>query len=481
MFTSLRARLWLTYAIIILLILSILGLGIFIYVIRNPVIDRRAIQKLDVSLTIIQRQLNDRNLSLRQSQEYLNRISESLSIRLLLFSPERKLLLDSETQGSTIQWPTSDLSLPKQGRINDLDGDTWLYTSWSTTKGDILVLAVPRLGGIQLLRSEQLRQILRDDFLPTFFRAGLVAFILAIIFAAWMGSWITAPLKNIEAASKAVAGGEFRLIPVEGPDEVKALAGSYNEMVKRVQSTQQSQRDFVANVSHELKTPLTSIQGFSQAIQDGTVNSEKSLQKAAGIINTEADRMYRLVVDLLDLARFDAGTISLDRTAIDLKELLTHVAEQLIPQASRAYVHLKLDVESIPLCIGDNDRLAQVFTNLVDNAIKHTPQEGIVRVNAWSEGGHARIQVMDSGDGIQEEHQSRIFERFYKIDKSRKKGEEPGTGLGLAIAQQIVQAHDGWLTVESTVGVGSIFEVTIPVVKDDDLTVAVERKEPDPS
>lgn len=481
MFTSLRARLWLTYAIIILLILSILGLGVFVYVIRNPVIDRRAIQKLDVSLTIIQKQLNERSLSLRQSPEYLNRISESLSIRLMLFSPERKLILDTEPQEPIIQWPNSDLSLPKQGRINDQDGNTWLYTSWSTTKGDTLVLVIPRLGGIQLLRSEQLRQILRDDFLPNFFRAGLIAFVLAILFAAWMGSWITAPLKKIEVASKAVAGGKFLQIPVEGPDEVKALAGSYNEMVHRVQSTQQSQRDFVANVSHELKTPLTSIQGFSQAIQDGTVNSEQALQKAAGIINTEADRMYRLVVDLLDLARFDAGTISLDQTVLNLKELLTHVTEQLIPQASRAQVHLKLDVESMPTCIGDNDRLAQVFTNLVDNAIKHTPPEGIVRVNAWSESGLARIQVMDSGDGIQKEHLPRIFERFYKIDKSRKKDREPGTGLGLAIAQQIVNAHDGWLSVESTVGVGSIFEVVIPVVKNNAATVPIGHEELKPS
>jgi len=477
MFTSLRARLWLTYAIIILLILSILGLGVFVYVIRNPVIDRRAIQKLDVSLTIIRRQLIDRSLPLSESQEYLNRISESLSIRLMLFSPERKLILDTEPQESTIQWPNSDLSPPKQGRINDQDGNTWLYTSWSTIKGDTLVLVIPRLGGIQLLRSEKLRQILRDDFFPNFFRAGLIAFILAILFAAWMGSWITAPLKKIEVASNAVTGGKFLQIPVEGPDEVKALAGSYNEMVHRVQSTQQSQRDFVANVSHELKTPLTSIQGFSQAIQDGTVNSEQALQKAAGIINTEADRMYRLVVDLLDLARFDAGTIRLDQTVLNLKELLTHVTEQLIPQASRAQVHLKLDVESMPTCIGDNDRLAQVFTNLVDNAIKHTSPEGIVRVNAWSESGLARIQVMDSGDGIQKEHLSRIFERFYKIDKSRKKDGEPGTGLGLAIAQQIVNAHDGWLSVESTVGVGSIFEVVIPVVKNNTATVPVEHEE----
>jgi len=480
MFNSLRARLWLTYAVIILLILSILGLGLFIYVIRNPIIDRQAIQRLDIALSFIQRQLNDRTFLLRQNQEYIKRISESLSIRLLMFNQDNELLLDTEPEESSILWPDNDQESQLRRRINDLDGKTWLYVSWVTPKGDILVLTSPRQGGIQLLRSPLLRQILRDDFLPPFFRAGLTAFVLAIIFAAWMGSWITAPLKEIEAASAAVAGGEFRQITLQGPDEVKTLAESYNEMVNRVQTTQQSQRDFVANVSHELKTPLTSIQGFSQAILDGTVDSEQSFKKAAGIIKTESDRMYRLVVDLLDLAGLDAGTIVLDRRALDLNKILTGVVDQLIPQAAEARVHLSLDVEPMPTCVGDEDRLAQVFTNLVDNAIKNTPAEEIVQINAWNEEKFARIQISNSGEGIEEEHLTRIFERFYKIDKSRKKDGDVGTGLGLAIAKQIVQAHGGKIFVKSTVGVGSVFEVMIPVVNSDDSTVSTSREEPDP-
>ncbi|MCD4802179.1 MAG: HAMP domain-containing histidine kinase [Anaerolineales bacterium] len=479
MFNSLRARLWLTYAIIILLILSILGLGLLIYVIRNPIIDRQAIQRLDIALSFIQRQLNDRSLSLKQNQEYYNRVSESLTIRLLLFDQENKLLHDTESEEPSILWPVNDQKPPTQGRINDLDGKTWLYVSWLTPNGDTLMLAAPRRGGIQLLRSPQLRQILKDDFLPAFYRAGLVAFVLAMVFAAWLGSWITAPLKEIEAASEAVASGEFRQISIQGPDEVKTLAGSYNEMVNRVQTTQQSQRDFVANVSHELKTPLTSIQGFSQAILDGTVDSEKSLQKAAGIIKSESDRMYRLVIDLLDLARFDAGTIVLDRLALDLNKILSGVVDQLIPQAAEARVHLTLDVEPMPTCVGDEDRLAQVFTNLVDNAIKNTPAEEIVHINAWHEEMFARIQIRDSGEGIEEEHLTRIFERFYKIDKSRKKDGKPGTGLGLAIANQIAQAHGGEIFVKSTVGVGSVFEVVLPVVNPDDSTIAINREESD--
>ncbi|MCD6426423.1 MAG: HAMP domain-containing protein [Anaerolineales bacterium] len=475
MFTSLRARLWLTYAIIILLILSILGIGIFVYVIRNPLIDRQALGRLDAALAIIQRQINERSILPRDFQQYLNRISESLDIRLILFNSERETLLDSEPDSPAIIWPSDEISPQAKGQIDDQDGKTWLYSSWVMPKRDLLVLILPRQGGLQLLRSPQLRETLREDFLPAFLRAGLVAFLLAVVFAAWMGSWITSPLQDIEQASRNISNGEYQQIPLQGPDEVQALAGAYNEMIDQVRASQQSQRDFVANVSHELKTPLTSIQGFSQAMLDGTVESGPALTKAAGIIKTEADRMYRLVVDLLDLARFDAGTVVLDRQALDLSILLTHVVNQLIPQAAEARVKLSLDVDPLPTCVGDEDRLAQVFTNLVDNAIKHTPENGFVKMIARSDAGLARIEIIDSGKGIPEDHLDRIFERFYKVDGSRKKEAKPGTGLGLAIAQQIVQAHDGTIAVRSTFGEGSVFEVTIPVVKADDQTILMEK------
>jgi len=474
MYTSLRARLWLTYAILILLILSILGIGIFVYIIRRPLIDRQALGRLDAALTVIQRQINERSILPREYQQYLNRISDSLAIRLILFNSEKDTILDSEPESPAIIWTNDDLSLQMKGQIDDMDGKTWLYSSWVMPKGDLLVLVLPRQGGLQLLRSPQLRETLREDFLPSFLRAGLVAFVLAVIFAAWMGNWIVKPLQTIEEASRNLSNGEYQQIPLQGPDEVQALAGAYNEMIDQVQASQQSQRDFVANVSHELKTPLTSIQGFSQAMLDGTVDSGPALTKAAGIIKTEADRMYRLVVDLLDLARFDAGTIVLDRKALELSKLLTHVVNQLIPQAAEARVKLSLDVDPLPTCVGDEDRLAQVFTNLVDNAIKHTPVNGFVKLNARSEAGLVRVKIIDSGKGIPEEHLGRIFERFYKVDGSRKKEGKPGTGLGLAIAQQIVQSHEGAISVRSTLGEGSVFEVTIPVVKADDQTVLMD-------
>ena len=477
MFTSLRARLWLTYALIIFLILSIFGVGIFVYIIRNPIVDRQAIQKLDLALNLMQRQLNERTLSLPQTKVYINRITDSLSIRATIFDAANSLVLDTEPEFASILWSGENDAKNTRGRIDDQEGKTWIYTSWKISSGDTLVLSTPRQGGIQLIRNPQLRQILKDDFLPSFLRAGLLAIILAILFAAWMGNWIISPLKEIETASKAVSRGDYRQIPPQGPDEVKALAEAYNDMVDQVRSYQHSQRDFVANVSHELKTPLTSIQGFSQAIQDGTVQSGEALNKAAGIIRIEAERMYRLVIDLLDLARFDAGTVSLDRKALDLNQLLKNVINQMIPLAVDAQVQLLLEADPLPTCVGDGDRLAQVFTNLVDNAIKHTPSGGFVTISADSGEGFININFLDNGEGIPEEHLSRIFERFYKIDGSRKKNDKPGTGLGLAIAQQIVNAHDGIISVRSVLGEGSEFKVKIPVIKADDLTVSVLRGE----
>ena len=422
-------------------------------------------------MTIIQRQINTRSIPPREYETYLKRISESLSLRLILYERGGELQLDSDSASPSIPWPVDPDTPSRSGRIEDMDGDSWLYTSWILPSGEVLVLTTPRQGGLQLLSSQQLRETLREDFLPTFFRAGLVAFIIAVIFAAWMGSWIVKPLEAIEEASRSVSAGDFIQIPLKGPDEVRALAGAFNEMTDKVKASQQSQRDFVANVSHELKTPLTSIQGFSQAMLDGTVDTGPALNKAASIIKTEADRMYRLVVDLLDLARFDAGTIELDRKALDLNRILNHVGNQLIPQAAESMVDLKLDLDPLPTCVGDEDRLIQVFTNLVDNAIKHTPQGGFVRIHASMDDGLARISVIDSGEGISPDHLNRIFERFYKVDGSRKEQGKPSTGLGLAIAQQIIQAHNGTITVRSEVGEGSAFDINIPVVMPDDLTV----------
>jgi signal transduction histidine kinase len=277
-------------------------------------------------------------------------------------------------------------------------------------------------------------------------------------------------------AARSFPSREQKRLPLEGPREVKDLTRAFNEMTGRVQASQDSQREFVANVSHELKTPLTSIQGFAQAILDGTADTGESRQQAAAIIYNEAGRMHRMVLDLLDLARMDAGTIEFQRTAVDINALLRNIREKFIPQARSAKITLEQEGEIPHPILGDGDRLAQVFTNLVDNALKFTPPGGKVKLYASQLEDKAEVTVSDTGAGIPPEALPSIFDRFYQADQSRKGGEKHGAGLGLAIAHEIIQAHGGTISVRSEPGKGSSFIIQLPILTPETTTIVAKRK-----
>jgi two-component system sensor histidine kinase ResE len=235
-------------------------------------------------------------------------------------------------------------------------------------------------------------------------------------------------------------------------------------MAARVIATQTSQRDFIANVSHELKTPLTSIQGFAEALLDGTADTPEARHQAAELIHSEAARMHRMALDLLDLARLDAGTAQLRMSTVDMAALLHSVKDKFTPIALNAGVILQISVdESLPALIGDGDRLAQVFGNLVDNALKFTPRDGSVNIRANKNKDEIQVSVEDTGSGIPSGAIPHIFDRFYRADSARAGGDQQGVGLGLAIANEIVTAHGGRISVRSAVGRGTGFVVHLPL------------------
>ncbi len=190
---------------------------------------------------------------------------------------------------------------------------------------------------------------------------------------------------------------------------MQILGRAFNDMTRRVHASQAAQQDLVANVSHDLKTPLTSIQGFAQAILDGTIDNPKSLQQAAGVIYDESGRMYRMVADLLDLARLEAGVIKIVQQRIAIGDLLDRVITKFMPLASEGDKHLEKDWSILPEITGDSDRLSQLFTNLVDNGLKFTPPGGKVIVRSRPVGAWLEIEVEDSGPGIPPGEQDRIF------------------------------------------------------------------------
>lgn len=486
MFSSLRFRLWLTYALVAAVIACVLGISMVLYLARSPAPVRQELQRLRLIASLTSVRVENLPASLlRDPQRWVDQMDNAVNARIVLYSAQGKLLADSRS--------TSEPALPAFSRLDtglsdllpafrDSTRRQWIYAIRPFGEYRLLVAAPrPRLPVLK---------ILEDEFTGPFTRAAVIALVLALVMAYWIARWIGTPLQRIadtaHAISRTDSVASYQPLVLHGPAEVQELARAFNAMVARVQASQQSQRDFVANVSHDLKTPLTSIQGFSQAMLDGTLISPEDYRSAAQVIFSEAERMHHQVSDLLELARLDAQLVAFDQTPFELSGLLRAVQEKYSPLAAGSGIDLVLDLGDPPAALqvsGDADRLAQVFANLVDNALKFTPAGGQVVINLQQAQGAAQVAVVDTGLGLPAGEQNRIFERFYQGDKSRQSQPRKGVGLGLAIARQVVEAHRGKIVAYNVtrqqlaaLGLsnlllnreeplhGSIFVVTLPAV-----------------
>ena len=227
---------------------------------------------------------------------------------------------------------------------------------------------------------------------------------------------------------------------------------------------EQIRKDFVANVSHELRTPLTAIQGFAETLLTGALEDQQHNRHFVEIIRDHATRLSRLTNDLLKLSRIEAGKLDMDFQAVDLCLLIEATVESAQNTANQNHLSLTAGSPSanLPRVLGDADLLREVLRNLLDNAIQYTPPGGRIEVTTTANGNSATVTVADTGIGIPQSDQSRIFERFYRVDDTRSR-EAGGTGLGLAIAKHIVEAHGGEIWVESAIGEGSRFHFSVPL------------------
>ena len=222
-------------------------------------------------------------------------------------------------------------------------------------------------------------------------------------------------------------------------------------------------QDFVANVSHEFKTPLTAIQGFAETLLAGALDDAQNNRRFLGIIRDHAARLARLTDDLLKLARIEAGKLEVEFRPVDIAEQIERCLETTSLKAGRKQIALEAQIPStLPLVRGDAGLLREVLQNLLDNAVQYTPQGGRIQVLLTVGARDVVITIADTGIGIPLADQERIFERFYRVDAARSR-EAGGTGLGLSIAKHIVEAHGGRLWVESEVGSGSRFSFSVPL------------------
>ena len=455
MFSSLRSRLWLSYAVLITTALGVVVIVLLAFLIRNPVLYRETQQRLRT----VQAQITENPREIIDNPAALSRIAHANNARVLIFDTTRSLIFDSSPDQPQLPFPRRNVLGRNSQFAADDQGGVWLHTASRLPNDNVLVVAAPR-------PTTRILNVFTDELLLPIIEGGLIALLLSLVLAYVLSRWVADPLQQVVLAARNYPSESMKPVEPRGPQEVQALTRAFNSMVSRVQSTQKSQRDFVANVSHELKTPLTSIQGFAQAMLDGTTDSPEARKQAAQVIYNESGRMHRMALDLLDLARLEGGTADLNISAVDAGALLRGVAEKFSLQAQKSNINLQVNVPgNLPTLIGDGDRLAQVFTNLVDNALKFTPANGQVTLSAAADKAEIEFLVTDSGTGVPNEALPHLFDRFYQADSSRTGGEEHGAGLGLAIAQEIVQAHGGKIGVRSSVGQGTTFTIRLPLAQ----------------
>jgi signal transduction histidine kinase len=294
------------------------------------------------------------------------------------------------------------------------------------------------------------------------------AVVIAALLAGGAGTFlsrrIARPLENFVEAAGAVADGDLsQNVPVDNDiHELHTLGTAFNNMTANLRQSERAKNAFVADVTHELRTPLTVINGTIETLEDGAIDDLEGRGPLLTSMQAETKRLIRLVNDLLVLTRADAGALNLNLANVDLAELARARCEGLSALAEPCQVTLKVDAREQAKVRGDADRIIQVLDNLLDNAIRHAPDESDVTVTIQREGNEMRCTVSDQGDGISAEHLPFIFERFYRAEPSRTR-HTGGSGLGLAIVRSLVLAQGGRIEVVSPEGQGASFTFWLPV------------------
>lgn len=292
--------------------------------------------------------------------------------------------------------------------------------------------------------------------------SALIAALVALVLGSLLARTLTRPLRELTAATQAMAGGALdQRVTVRSRDEIGELATSFNQMSADLARASHLRKQMTADLAHDLRTPLSILRGYTEGLQDGRLQGSATVYT---VMHGEVEHLQRLVEDLRVLSLADAGELRLQRRPVDPAALLERTGLAYIVQAQQQGLELRVDAtDDLPSINVDTDRMTQVLNNLVSNALRHTHQGEIV-LAATRDGQDVVLRVSDTGTGIPADELPFIFDRFYRVDKSRQREDGDASGLGLAIAKAIVEAHGGALTVDSTTGRGTTFSIRLPAV-----------------
>jgi two-component system sensor histidine kinase BaeS len=308
----------------------------------------------------------------------------------------------------------------------------------------------------------------------TIFLSGIVISLAVVLISFLLAKRFTRPIEVLTDAAEQMKRGKYteRVPAPQAQDELGLLAQTFNEMadtieadVNELRRQEQFRRDLIANIAHDLVTPLTAIQGFSEAMADDIISGQEARVETAQRIGREVQRLRRLVADMRNMTSLESGRTQLDLAPLDMYSLVDETLVVIEAECERAGISLKNTIDpSTPLVMADSDRIAQVLLNLLDNARRHTPQEGSIQVGAAVDKGMLNIWIRDTGVGIDAKDLPYIFERFYRADRSRAAA-TGGSGLGLAIVKAIINAHHGIIWAQSAPGQGTIITFRLPLAQ----------------
>ncbi len=455
---SIRLRLTLWYVLLLAIILAAFSAGVYLTLRQNlyDSLDDSIRDRSNVLLGIVQYEGGRPTLAGRISAEDPNQ-GESL---IRVFDSSGQITFDNSAAAGNV---------PVDSRAIEgaLAGET---TSRGVSAGDesFRVRTVPierdsRVSGV--LEVGQSQDDVSDTLQTLLLILG-VAYPVTLVVASFGGAFLAgralSPIDRLTRLARRISAEDLgqRLDLRLPDDEVGRLARTFDEMIARLDEAFRRQRQFTADASHELRTPMTVIKGqIEVALQ--RERDPQAYRQVLQAVNEEVDRMIRLVGSLLTLARADAGQIPITLEPVSLPDVVGAAIEQVQPLASRRGVDLQLSSSRPVTLRADDDLILQLLLNLLDNAIKYTAAGGQVTVGWNANGRDVELWVRDTGSGIAREHLTRLFERFYRVDKARSRA-EGGSGLGLAISRWIAEAHGGSISVESALGRGSTFTVRLP-------------------
>ncbi|MEP6695074.1 MAG: HAMP domain-containing sensor histidine kinase [Chloroflexota bacterium] len=459
---SIASRLFLSYLAIVAIGLLVAGLAIggLLFKYENDV-TRIRLQELAAPFqTAIQTAVRNGTQPREAIAEVIEQ-AQAANARVLIVSPgtnlqpnnaQRRVLIDSGNTLQNTKFPLADSA--GIGEFTDQNGEAWIFvqqllrTSALGAGGQgFIVVARPRAVYADVVRA----------LLAALVIAGIIAAGFALVVAGLLARTITSPLRKLNAGVRAFASDHEARVPLGGPTEVRQLGGAFNEMAGEIQRARASEQSFLADISHELRTPLTSIHGFAQAIAEGEARGE-GVERAAEIIQRESRRLVRMVEGLLQVAKLEAGVQRLAHDTVPASELLDGAVAALDVQAKGAGVSFLVQAEPLAV-VGDADRLSQLFINVLDNAVKHSPRGATVRVIGAREHGEVVVRVRDEGSGLLPGTERELFGRFWRGDNATFRD---GAGLGLAIAQAIAQAHGGSIDARNRPDGGAEFAIHLP-------------------